>query len=52
MGKNFGSVLIPDGLLSHLPNMKALMNELAVVIRAADKSGELRNLQVNETLLR
>lgn len=47
MGKNFGSVLIPDGLLSHLPNMKSLMNELSVVVRSADKAGELRKLQVS-----
>lgn len=45
MGKNFGSVLIPDGLLAHLPNMKALMSELSAVVREAEKSGELKSFQ-------
>lgn len=45
MGKNFGSVLIPDGLLSHLPNMNALMNELASLVREAERSGRLKELQ-------
>lgn len=45
MGKNFGAVLIPDGLLMHLPNMNSLMNELTTLIKEAESTGSLNLLQ-------
>jgi 6-phosphofructokinase len=49
MGKNFGSVLIPDGLLLHLPNMNALMNELSALIKEAEDLHQLQDLQVKSS---
>lgn len=46
MGKNFGSVLIPDGLLSHLPNMNALIQELSSLVRETQSLGCFKELQV------
>ncbi|CEL94756.1 unnamed protein product [Vitrella brassicaformis CCMP3155] len=45
MGKNFGTVLIPEGLLSHLPNMRNLVAELNLVLKDMSDSGQLRQFQ-------
>ncbi|KAH0474251.1 MAG: uncharacterized protein KVP18_004812 [Porospora cf. gigantea A] len=44
MGKNFGTVIIPDGLLSHLPNMKMLMAEIARLVEEAP-TNEMLSIQ-------
>ena len=46
LGRNFGTVLIPDALLMHLPNMKILLAELRRIIREAQAKGEMRKAQV------
>ncbi|OEH76488.1 putative phosphofructokinase [Cyclospora cayetanensis] len=45
LGRNFGTVLIPDALLMHLPNMKILLAELRRIIREAQAKGEMRKAQ-------
>ncbi|CBZ51912.1 Phosphofructokinase, related [Neospora caninum Liverpool] len=45
MGRNFGTVLIPDALLMHLPNMKILLAELRTVLKEADAKGEMKKAQ-------
>ncbi|KFG48832.1 6-phosphofructokinase, partial [Toxoplasma gondii FOU] len=45
MGRNFGTVLIPDALLMHLPNMKILLAELRSVLKEADAKGEMKKAQ-------
>ncbi|OII71579.1 phosphofructokinase family protein [Cryptosporidium andersoni] len=39
-GKNFGTVLIPDALLSHLPDMKILISEINELRRHAEENGQ------------
>lgn len=46
LGRNFGTVLIPDALLMHLPNMKILLAELRRIIREAQSKGEMKKAQV------
>mmetsp|Transcript_13318 Transcript_13318/g.26300 ORF Transcript_13318/g.26300 Transcript_13318/m.26300 type:complete len:1193 (-) Transcript_13318:1456-5034(-) len=49
-GKNFGTVLIPEGLLLHLPNMRNLMAEVNAVVKEArekDRIKEMRDAMVN-----
>jgi diphosphate--fructose-6-phosphate 1-phosphotransferase len=36
-GKNFGTILIPEGLLSHLPHYKQLIEELNEVFKGCSK---------------
>jgi len=36
-GKNFGTILIPEGLLVHLPRMKSLIEELNKFFSKVDK---------------
>eukprot|EP00917_Polyrhabdina_sp_WS-2016_P004738 GHVP01010900.1.p1 GENE.GHVP01010900.1~~GHVP01010900.1.p1 ORF type:complete len:1359 (-),score=252.74 GHVP01010900.1:49-4125(-) len=49
MGKNFGTVLIPDGLLTHLPGTKSMLNEIQEALREA-KSDEEREAKRNAML--
>jgi len=44
-GKNFGTVLIPEALLSHLPNMRNLTDELDGILKDAQEAGTLREFQ-------
>eukprot|EP00921_Rhytidocystis_pertsovi_P005208 GHVQ01009018.1.p1 GENE.GHVQ01009018.1~~GHVQ01009018.1.p1 ORF type:complete len:1639 (+),score=226.92 GHVQ01009018.1:122-5038(+) len=46
-GKNFGTVLIPDALLIHLPNMKILLMELGTALKEADQLGKLKEAQAD-----
>ncbi|KAL3129470.1 pyrophosphate-dependent phosphofructokinase [Cryptosporidium hominis] len=41
-GKNFGTVLIPDALLSHLPDMKILISEINELRRFAEEHSEMK----------
>ncbi|KAH7648855.1 pyrophosphate-dependent phosphofructokinase [Cryptosporidium bovis] len=41
-GKNFGTVLIPDALLSHLPDMKILISEINELRRFAEEHTEMK----------
>ncbi|KAF7457924.1 putative phosphofructokinase [Cryptosporidium felis] len=41
-GKNFGTVLIPDALLSHLPDMKILISEINELRRFAEEHAEMK----------
>ncbi|PFH36367.1 6-phosphofructokinase [Besnoitia besnoiti] len=45
MGRNFGTVLIPDALLMHLPNMKILLAELRSILKEASAKGEMKKAQ-------
>ncbi|EZG62792.1 6-phosphofructokinase [Gregarina niphandrodes] len=47
--RNFGAVLIPDGLWHHLPTMKLLLQDLDRVMVAASAAGE--QLQAEQELL-
>jgi len=40
LGKNFGTLLIPDGLLWHLPGMKGLLLAIAQMVGQANDNGE------------
>ncbi|CDI76905.1 phosphofructokinase, putative [Eimeria acervulina] len=51
LGRNFGTVLIPDALLMHLPNMKILLAELRRIIREAQAKGEMKKAQVSQQLM-
>lgn len=44
-GKNFGTVIIPEGLLGHLPNMKNLVIEINHAVEDAASRGKLGNLE-------
>ncbi|GIX63722.1 6-phosphofructokinase, putative [Babesia caballi] len=39
LGKNYGTVLIPDHLVLHLPNTKSMMTELRAVLLEASAAG-------------
>eukprot|EP00919_Chromeraceae_sp_WS-2016_P077957 GHVR01184426.1.p1 GENE.GHVR01184426.1~~GHVR01184426.1.p1 ORF type:complete len:530 (-),score=105.52 GHVR01184426.1:343-1932(-) len=43
--KNFGTVLIPEGLLLHLPNMRNLITEIAHVVKDAEASGSFEQFR-------
>ncbi|PHJ20129.1 6-phosphofructokinase, partial [Cystoisospora suis] len=45
IGRNFGTVLIPDALLMHLPNMKILLAELRSILKEASAKGEMKKAQ-------
>ncbi|ANQ07486.1 6-phosphofructokinase [Plasmodium coatneyi] len=50
LGKNYGTVLIPDALLMHLPHMKILLTEISDILNEANEKGQLveaRNDLVN-----
>ncbi|KJP88650.1 diphosphate-fructose-6-phosphate 1-phosphotransferase [Plasmodium fragile] len=50
LGKNYGTVLIPDALLMHLPHMKILLTEISDILNDANEKGKLveaRNDLVN-----
>ncbi|SCM02535.1 6-phosphofructokinase, putative [Plasmodium chabaudi chabaudi] len=50
LGKNYGTVLIPDALLMHLPHMKILLTEISDILNEASEKGEViqaRNDLVN-----
>ncbi|SOS78388.1 6-phosphofructokinase [Plasmodium sp. gorilla clade G1] len=50
VGKNYGTVLIPDALLMHLPHMKILLSEISDILNEASEKGQLleaRNDLVN-----
>ncbi|GAW80218.1 6-phosphofructokinase [Plasmodium gonderi] len=50
LGKNYGTILIPDALLMHLPHMKILLTEISDILNEANEKGELneaRNDLVN-----
>ncbi|KNA00356.1 6-phosphofructokinase [Plasmodium vivax North Korean] len=50
LGKNYGTVLIPDALLMHLPHMKILLTEISDILNDANEKGQLveaRNDLVN-----
>ncbi|GBE60727.1 6-phosphofructokinase [Babesia ovata] len=42
MGKNYGTVLIPDHLVLHLPNTKSMLTELRAVLMEATAAGKRR----------
>eukprot|EP00916_Digyalum_oweni_P025714 GHVL01042327.1.p1 GENE.GHVL01042327.1~~GHVL01042327.1.p1 ORF type:complete len:1046 (-),score=195.00 GHVL01042327.1:1248-4169(-) len=44
-GKNYGTVLIPEGLISHLPNMKNLFEELSEVKKMAIEAKEEKKME-------
>lgn len=37
-GKNFGTILIPEGLVSQLPNLRQLLSELSTILRSTAES--------------
>ncbi|CAA9987425.1 6-phosphofructokinase, putative [Plasmodium knowlesi strain H] len=41
LGKNYGTVLIPDALLMHLPHMKILLSEISDILNDANEKGQL-----------
>jgi pyrophosphate--fructose-6-phosphate 1-phosphotransferase len=45
-GENFGTVLIPEGLIEFIPEMKILIGELNDLM--ADKENELSNMESNQ----
>ncbi|KAI4839390.1 ATP-dependent 6-phosphofructokinase [Plasmodium brasilianum] len=50
IGKNYGTVLIPDALLMHLPHMKILLSEISDILNEASEKRQLvqaRNELVN-----
>ncbi|CRG96703.1 6-phosphofructokinase, putative [Plasmodium gallinaceum] len=50
VGKNYGTILIPDALLMHLPHMKILLSEISDILNEASEKGQLseaRNELVN-----
>ncbi|SBS85319.1 6-phosphofructokinase, putative [Plasmodium ovale] len=50
IGKNYGTILIPDALLMHLPHMKILLSEISDILNEASEKGQLaeaRNDLVN-----
>lgn len=48
LGWNFGTILIPEGLIEFIPSMKALIAELNEVL--VEYAGELESLEENEKL--
>ena len=44
-GKNYGTILIPDGLLFHLHFMKNLLDELSKLLHAAKEENKLKEIQ-------
>jgi 6-phosphofructokinase 1 len=50
--KNFGTILIPEGLLAHLPHFKTLIDELNEIFVKHSLDYEKNGLNLGETLLR
>ncbi|VWU51920.1 6-phosphofructokinase [Hepatocystis sp. ex Piliocolobus tephrosceles] len=58
LGKNYGTILIPDALFMHLPHMKILLTEISDILNEAAEKDELEeaqnelvNLSVNDKKL-
>lgn len=47
IGKNYGTVLIPDALLMHLPNMKILLTEISEILNEASEKDQLAQAQAD-----
>lgn len=47
VGKNYGTVLIPDALFMHLPNMKILLTEISDILNEASEQDRLNEAQMD-----
>jgi len=50
--KNFGTILIPEGLLAHLPHFKTLIDELNEIFSKHSSEHEKENKNLGEILLK